>query len=183
MTADRTTPSAEFPDVSDTHGSQKLGRNSPSAEDLITLAKMIARAYADWHSGPDSTVSQTDADLGSHVAIRLPSWLAVHDRATNAKGFRAGYEAARGDLISGAFVGGPTYEALKASYSGRQIAAEALREAADEIEWKRPGVSPCTPNFEHCCGSEASCGAMQSSFKVVGAQWLRDRADRIEGGR
>ena len=41
---------------------------------------------------------------------------------------RAGYETARQDMISGAFIGGPTYEALRDSFTGRRIAEEAIEE-------------------------------------------------------
>lgn len=47
---------------------------------------------------------------------------------TKAEGHRDGYETARGDLVSGAFVGGPTYEALRDSFTGRKIAADAWDE-------------------------------------------------------
>lgn len=58
---------------------------------------------------------------------------------------------------------------------------EALEAAADELDWVRPDVCPCA-NPEACCGSEESCDAMQPSVKVVGADWLRARAEQI-GGR
>lgn len=45
---------------------------------------------------------------------------------------RAGYEAARQDMISGAFVSGPTYEALRDSFTGRKIAAEAWIAGRDD---------------------------------------------------
>lgn len=49
-----------------------------------------------------------------------------------AEGHREGYETARKDMVSGAFIGGPTYEALRKSFTGRRIASEALRESADQ---------------------------------------------------
>ena len=54
--------------------------------------------------------------------------LKIHDDAVARKAYRAGYEMARQDMISGAFIGGPTYEALRDSFSGRQIAADAVKE-------------------------------------------------------
>lgn len=63
-------------------------------------------------------------------------WLAEHDRQVRAKAHREGYETARGDLVSDAFIGGPTYEALKESYTGRRIAAEAWDEGADHCRAK-----------------------------------------------
>ena len=62
----------------------------------------------------------------------------------------------------------------------REAKAEALREAAASLDWVRPEVSPCAPDFENCCGSEPSCDAMQPSMRVVGADWLRTRADQTE---
>jgi hypothetical protein len=44
---------------------------------------------------------------------------------------REGYQSARADMVSGAFVSGPTYRALRDSHTGRQIAKEALRMAAE----------------------------------------------------
>jgi hypothetical protein len=48
---------------------------------------------------------------------------------------REGYETARADLTSGAFIGGPTYEALRDSFTGREIAARALEDVADTFLW------------------------------------------------
>lgn len=50
---------------------------------------------------------------------------------------RAGYETARDDMVSGAFIGGPTYAALRDSFAGRQIAKEALERAANEAWMNR----------------------------------------------
>jgi hypothetical protein len=61
------------------------------------------------------------------------------------------------------------------------IQAQALREAAAELVWVRPEVSPCG-DTEACCGSVESCDAMRPSVRVVGEDWLRARADRIEKG-
>lgn len=47
---------------------------------------------------------------------------------------RAGYETARQDMISGAFIGGPTYEALRDSFTGRRIATEAVEEFKEETD-------------------------------------------------
>ena len=55
----------------------------------------------------------------------------------------------------------------------------ALEEAADKLVWKPPDRSPC----EHpdlCCGSEASCEAMQKMTQVVGEDWLRAEAQRTK---
>lgn len=60
--------------------------------------------------------------------------------------------------------------------------AAALREAAGELDWVRPDAVPCD-DPEGCCGSAGSCDLMQPTTKVVGAAWLRDRADRIEAER
>jgi hypothetical protein len=59
------------------------------------------------------------------------------------------------------------------------IQAQALRDYASELDWKQPEKCPCK-HPEHCCGSEASCDAMQPSTRVVGAINLRARADRID---
>lgn len=53
-------------------------------------------------------------------------WLESHDSAVRAEGHRQGYETARQDMISGAFVGGPTFEALRASFTGQRIARDVL---------------------------------------------------------
>lgn len=60
-----------------------------------------------------------------------------------------------------------------------RIKAQALREYADTLDWVRPKRSPCE-HPEACCGSEASCDAMQPTINVVGAVSLRARADKIE---
>jgi hypothetical protein len=60
------------------------------------------------------------------------------------------------------------------------IQAQALRDYASELDWKRPEKCPCA-NPESCCGSEQSCDAMQPVTHIVGAINLRARADRIEG--
>lgn len=48
------------------------------------------------------------------------------------EGHREGHKTAREDLVSGALIGGPTYEALRDSFTGQQIWKEAQRAA--EIE-------------------------------------------------
>lgn len=68
-----------------------------------------------------------------------------------AQAHRAGYEMARADMVSGGFIGGPTYEALRDSFTGRQIAQEALRDAAHAIR--------ITDGY--------------------GSDWLRERAARL----
>ena len=122
------------------------------------LVALLAEHY------PSGYVCGTDCDhplnspqgWAEHLADALADLLAARDRRVRAEGYREGYETARGDLVSGAFVGGPTYEALKASLAGRQIAKEALREAARDL-----------PTWE--AGNE-----------VRAYTWLRDRADQIE---
>jgi hypothetical protein len=80
------------------------------------------------------------------AARALLSRLAAHDAEVAAKalreGHREGYNTARGDLTSGAFIGGPTYETLRDSYSGRQIAKDALEEAASIAEGLDFGPAP-----------------------------------------
>jgi hypothetical protein len=61
----------------------------------------------------------------------------------------------------------------------KEAQAGALREAAEELTWVRPKVSPCG-DTESCCGSVESCDAMRLSVRVVGADWLRARAASIE---
>jgi hypothetical protein len=60
-----------------------------------------------------------------HWAKEFDAWLEAHDREVKAQGHREGYETARQDMISGAFVGGPTFEALRASFTGQRIARDA----------------------------------------------------------
>lgn len=64
----------------------------------------------------------------------------------------------------------------------RAAKAEALREAADDLVWKKPDTCPCD-HPEDCCGSAKSCDAMQPIQRLAGVDWLRDRADRIEAER
>lgn len=56
-------------------------------------------------------------------------------------------------------------------------AREALRAAADALEWVRPEHCPCDAP-DGCCGSESACDAMRPVIKVVDARWLRERAER-----
>jgi len=60
-----------------------------------------------------------------------------------------------------------------------EAGAQALEDYAAELDWVRPEVSPCAPNFEGCCGSEESCDAMQPFTRVVGAASLRKRAAQL----
>lgn len=87
-------------------------------------------------------------------------------------------KAVRGDY-SKAVADFAAHQASVVAAIVREAQAEALREAADELTWVRPEKSPCREP-EACCGSEASCDAMQPSTSVVGPSWLRARADRIE---
>lgn len=64
--------------------------------------------------------------------------LEQHDRQVQQRGFRKGYEMARQDMLSGAFIGGPTYEALKHSHAGHRIAAETLEAEARSDKYDRP---------------------------------------------
>lgn len=74
------------------------------------------------------------------------------------------------------------FEALEDAGFGlvKEAQAGALREAADELTWVRPEVSPCG-DTDSCCGSVESCDAMQPSLPVVSATWLQNRAASIEG--
>ena len=110
------------------------------------------------------------------------AWLAAHDAQVAARahleGHREGYQTARGDLLSGAFIGGPTYEALRDSYTGQRIALEAaikaLREAAEEAdhEWVKYHTG-WSSNPAH----EPELAAPSWALK-----WLRARADRLARG-
>ena len=60
-------------------------------------------------------------------------WLTQHDAEVRRDGHREGYKTARQDLISGAFVSGPTYEALRDSFTGQQVAKEVRKQVAEEI--------------------------------------------------
>ncbi|MEN6343813.1 MAG: hypothetical protein ABFE16_00815 [Armatimonadia bacterium] len=61
-------------------------------------------------------------------------WLGAHDREVRAEGHRQGCETARQDMISGAFIGGPTFEALRASFTGQRIARDIVELAAQEAD-------------------------------------------------
>lgn len=61
-----------------------------------------------------------------------PAVLAAVAPLIAAQAHREGYETARADMVSGAFISGPTYEAVRDSFTGRQVAAQALRDAAEE---------------------------------------------------
>lgn len=60
---------------------------------------------------------------GAKSWAEFDRWLA----SVKAEAHRDGYDTARQDLVSGAFVEGPTYEALRGSATGHKIAADALR--------------------------------------------------------
>lgn len=57
----------------------------------------------------------------------------------------------------------------------RKRLAEAFEAFAATLDWHRPAVSPCAPDFI-CCGSEGSCDAMRPSVSVVGALSVREYA-------
>lgn len=59
---------------------------------------------------------------------------------------------------------------------------EALRDAAERLDWVKPDVCPCD-HPEACCGSEEACDAMQPSVRVIGASDLRRWADESGSGR
>jgi hypothetical protein len=64
--------------------------------------------------------------------------------------------------------------------AGPFIAAQSLRDAAEELDWVKP-EAPCE-DAESCCGSGESCDAMRPIRRVVGTSWLRGRADRLTDG-
>jgi hypothetical protein len=68
------------------------------------------------------------------AAEGFDAWLEGIKREAKADGHREGYATAREDMVSGAFIGGPTYEALRASFSGQRIRRDALEIAAQEAE-------------------------------------------------
>lgn len=89
-------------------------------------------------------------------------WLAAHEAKVKREGHREGYDAARQNMASGAFVGGPTYEAVRDSFTGRRIAAEAQTHArktantiiqADprrteaEVKAEAESLAPFAPKF------------------------------------
>lgn len=99
--------------------------------DLSDLAEIIARAHFDGHeTGP--------CDLTPEALDRIAETVAVLLTQARTEGHVEGYETARADLTSGAFVGGPTYEVLRDSFTGRRIAQEALTTAADELATVAP---------------------------------------------
>lgn len=51
-----------------------------------------------------------------------------------------GYQTARADMVSGAFIGGPTYEALRLSFTGQRIERNLRQHLAQllEAEIKKP---------------------------------------------
>ena len=61
-------------------------------------------------------------------------WLAGVKAEARAEGHKAGYRSARADMLSGAFIGGPTYEALRDSFTGQQIAREAREPASHDTD-------------------------------------------------
>lgn len=80
------------------------------------------------HGHLDGLSVEEMADLGAFCPT-----LAAFRRGMVEAG-KVAVQTHRADMASGAFIGGPTYEALKKSFTGRQIAAEALREAARDAE-------------------------------------------------
>lgn len=70
-------------------------------------------------------------------------WLEAHDREVRAEGHRQGYETARQDMISGAFVGGPTFEALRAELAAQEadrgyLASDSCDDIAARIRALKP---------------------------------------------
>lgn len=66
--------------------------------------------------------------LAAHQAavIRAAGWRSeVEIAKAQRESFREGYRDAREDIMSGAFIGGPNYEAFKATFAGRKAMAEA----------------------------------------------------------
>lgn len=59
---------------------------------------------------------------------------------------------------------------------------DAVLALCDDLTWKRPERSPCGPEaqIEACCGSEASCDAMNPSILVCGADRIRALVARVE---
>lgn len=62
--------------------------------------------------------------LAAHQAavIRAAGWVSAAERREVG---REAYRTAREDIMSGAFIGGPNYDAFKASFAGRKAMAEA----------------------------------------------------------
>lgn len=61
-------------------------------------------------------------------------WLQKVQTVARQEGHRIGYETARYDMVSGAFVGGPTYEALRESFTGQKIYEEGYRDGIADGE-------------------------------------------------
>jgi hypothetical protein len=97
------------------------------AELVEKAADAMADAYDQITQDEISTMHQIEARAA--LAAVLPE--------VRAQAHRAGYEMARADMVSGGFIGGPTYEALRDSFTGRQIAQEALERAANEAWMNR----------------------------------------------
>jgi len=78
----------------------------------------------------DTIVRYAD-DYANHVIYRETTFLDVEAALAKyvREVHRLGYERARQDMISGAFIGGPTYEALRDSFTGKKIAEEAVDKA------------------------------------------------------
>lgn len=62
--------------------------------------------------------------------VKARALVAKHNREIH----KQGYECARDDMVSGAFIGGPNYEALKNSYTGRQIILDTHNDIANAWE-------------------------------------------------
>lgn len=60
----------------------------------------------------------------------------------------------------------------------RAAQAQALRDAADALVWKRPETCPCA-NPDACCGGIEACDAMLPSTLYADTAWLRARADEL----
>ncbi|WP_300345168.1 hypothetical protein [Nesterenkonia sp.] len=86
---------------------------------------------ADWRENAKYGLVGVTADDATEHWDR---WLAEHDAKVRAEALREGYQSARADLLSGAFIGGPTYEALRDSFTGQKIAAEEREKAAQIAE-------------------------------------------------
>ena len=60
---------------------------------------------------------------------------------------------------------------------------DAVLTLADDLTWKRPERSPCgtAAEIEGCCGSEASCDAMNPSILLCGPGRIREVVARVDG--
>lgn len=58
-----------------------------------------------------------------------------------------------------------------------------VRALADSLVWVKPDTTPCAPeHVEDCCGSEASCDAMQPHVKVCGRDDILAALDGPQDG-